>query len=164
MSAIFIPKNAWNERYIGGVHQPKNWLVKRRLAIKRTDDGAVAIAVVSLNRIAPQDYDALMLFAQQFGTGSFVIFQNEKLLQMLVRETNLPAGITQLDLLDLVTETYKAVELRRTDYTEELRARIFERPCVIEKRVNEIVRHNGEIDRIFREMTYEKAPDVFVRP
>ena len=163
MSAIFIPRDVRLGKYAGGLEQPIDWKVNRQIGVKRTPEGGVAIAVAGV-KLAPQDHDALMLFEQMYGAGPFSLFYDGQCVRLLMNKSTLHSAMTELDLLGLVVETYKMIEARQTDYTEDARNRLYKHGYVIEKHVGEEAMKPAEYDDTFDKMVYERAPDVFVRP
>lgn len=142
---------------MGGLDQPIDWRVDRQIAVKKRDNGSVVIILTGDN-LAPQDHDSLTLFEQFYSTASSVLTYDGVSLKLSLLKTNLPTSVTDMDLLDLIVDTYKAVAARQTDYTETMRERYFEKTYVMERRVGET-----EIEAPFHDMEFERAPDVFVR-
>jgi len=159
---IFLPKNVAPGRYTGGLEQPIDWKVNRLIYVGKAENSVVAIVTGTL--LAPQDRDAFSMFETRYSTDNSILVYDGNALRLTVEKTNLPLdSLTDEDLLLLMVECYKAIDMQKTDYTDSMRKKYFEKTFKVEKRVNAVTQIKTNIFNCGIE-EYERAPDVYVRP
>jgi len=162
MSCVFLPKDITPGKYTGGLEQPIDWKVSRRLCARKINNTIVII--VTGKQLAPQDRDAFTMFETRYSTGDSTLVYDGISLRLDIQETNLPVdSLTDQDLHTLMVECYKAVELQKTDYTDRMTKKYFDNTFTVEKRVGN-VRHIETAVFNAGGAEYERAPDVYVRP
>ena len=161
MSSIFLPKDVSPGKYTGGLEQPIDWKVNRRLYAGKINN--TIVIVVTAQQLAPQDRDALVMFETRYSTGDSSLVYDGISLRLEIQDTNLPMdSLTDQDFYSLLVECYKAVELQKTDYTDKMTKKYFGNTFTVEKRVGDVKRIETAIFNPGTE--YERAPDVYVRP
>jgi len=161
MSCVFLPKDVTLGRYTGGLEQPIDWKVNRRLCAAKINN--TVIAIVTGKQLAPQDRDAFIMFETRYSTGDSTLVYDGISLRLEIQKTNLPIdSLTNQDLFSLMVECYKAVEFQKTDYTDKMTKNYFDNTFTVEKRVDNVMRIDTAVFSAGTE--YERAPDVYVRP
>jgi len=161
MSCVFLPKNVTPGKYTGGLEQPIDWKVNRRLCAGKINN--TIVVVVTGKQLAPQDRDAFIMFETRYSIGNSTLVYDGISLHLAIQETNLPIdSLTDQDLFSLVVECYKAVEFQKTDYTDIMTKKYYDNSFTVEKHIGNVKRIDTAVFNIGTE--YERAPDVYVRP
>jgi len=156
-----MPKNVAPGRYTGGLEQPIDWKINRLIYVGKVDDSIIALVTGKV--LAPQDRDAFNMFETFYSIDNSTLAYDGISMRLTVEKTNLPLeSLTDEDLLSLMVECYKAVELQKTDYTVKMRNKYFENTFTVEKRVNGVTQIRTDTFKAGSE--FERAPDVYVRP
>lgn len=154
---IFIPKSNTPTSYVGGYEPPKEWKWKRFIKIAKADDQIRFI--IKGNKIAPQDRDALLLFESYYSQGKSVMTYNGNKLCLSIEQCKYPDDMDDQQIFDLLLDCYKVLELRKTDYTEEVHELYYSKNYDIT-----ISRYVHTPNTFDLSTNWDLAPDVFVRP
>ena len=128
------------------------------------DDDLVLITVQG-ESLAPQDYDVLLLFRDMYCLGSsFIHYDGLSSLKMLMSVTKLNDPAIGNNVWALLAELYNDVNRRKSDYSSRDRNTYFGEKFTIEKNYAEKATIPEVYKDIFKGMTYERAPDVYVKP
>lgn len=154
---IFIPKSNTPTSYVGGYEPPTEWKWKRYIKISIADDQLRFI--ITGQKVAPQDRDALLLFESYYGQGKSVMTYNENKLCLSIEQCKYPDDMDDQQIFDLLLDCYKALEFRKTDYTEEVHKLYYSKNYEIT-----ILRDVQTTTAFDLSSHWDLAPDVFVRP